>query len=142
MIRCAPILIAAALASCAGARYAEPNTPLPPAVAAPAPVPAASQQLLAPRQPDSDATRAWFEREIELAPRYEPPPPPAPPAETRVVHEYVGDPYCEPRHSTFPINTALGAGIGAIIGNQSGESECGAAIGAGIGFLLDVLPRW
>ena len=40
----------------------------------------------------------------------------------------------------FPINTALGAGIGAIIGNQSGRSGRGALIGGGVGLLLD-LPR-
>lgn len=43
------------------------------------------------------------------------------------------------RHrSTFPVNTVLGAGVGAIIGHQSHHRDRGAAIGAGIGLLLDL----
>ena len=45
------------------------------------------------------------------------------------------------RTSRFPINTALGAGIGAIIGHQRGRRDRGALIGGGIGLLLD-LNRW
>ncbi|MCA8964540.1 MAG: glycine zipper family protein [Planctomycetes bacterium] len=41
----------------------------------------------------------------------------------------------------FPVNTAVGAGLGAIIGHQSGHRDEGAAIGAGIGLLFD-LARW
>ncbi len=40
--------------------------------------------------------------------------------------------------STFPVNTAIGAGLGAIIGRRSHHSGRGAAIGAGIGLLLDL----
>ncbi len=40
--------------------------------------------------------------------------------------------------STFPVNTAIGAGIGAIIGHQSHHRDRGAAIGAGIGLLFDL----
>ena len=49
----------------------------------------------------------------------------------------------QPRYdeTPFPINTALGAGLGAIIGNQSGHSERGAWIGSGVGLLLDI-GRW
>lgn len=43
--------------------------------------------------------------------------------------------------STFPWNTAVGAGLGAVIGHQSGRRDRGAAIGAGIGLLFD-LARW
>ena len=45
------------------------------------------------------------------------------------------------RRSAFPINTLLGAGVGAIIGHQSGRRDRGALIGGGVGLLLD-LPRW
>lgn len=42
------------------------------------------------------------------------------------------------RRSSFPVNTAIGAGLGAIIGHQSGRRDRGAAIGAGIGLLFDL----
>lgn len=47
------------------------------------------------------------------------------------------------REPAFPINTAIGAGIGAIIGNQNGRRARGrgALIGGGIGLLFD-LERW
>lgn len=47
------------------------------------------------------------------------------------------------RGSTFPINTAVGAGIGAIVGNQRWRHGAGrgALIGGGIGLLFD-LHRW
>jgi len=45
------------------------------------------------------------------------------------------------RGSWVPVNTLVGAGIGAIIGNQSGDSDQGALIGGGIGLLMD-LTRW
>ncbi len=45
------------------------------------------------------------------------------------------------RPTAFPINTAVGAGIGAVIGNQRGRSRQGAWIGAGVGLLFD-LGRW
>lgn len=48
-------------------------------------------------------------------------------------------PRCD--ETPFPINTAIGAGLGAIIGNQSGHSERGAWIGSGIGLLFDI-GRW
>ncbi|HLQ36358.1 MAG TPA: YMGG-like glycine zipper-containing protein [Planctomycetota bacterium] len=62
-------------------------------------------------------------------------------------YDSCGRPVYEPRYygyrrgTDFPINTALGAGLGAIIGNQSHRSGRGAAIGAGIGLLFD-LGRW
>ena len=45
-----------------------------------------------------------------------------------------------PRDS-FPINAAVGAGVGAILGHQSGRRDAGALIGGGIGLLFD-LGRW
>jgi hypothetical protein len=45
------------------------------------------------------------------------------------------------RTTAFPVNTAVGAGIGAIIGNQSGNRDRGALIGSGVGLLFD-LGRW
>lgn len=41
----------------------------------------------------------------------------------------------------FPVGTAIGAGVGAIIGHQDGNRGRGALIGSGIGLLLD-LSRW
>lgn len=52
-----------------------------------------------------------------------------------------GSPYAE-RPSTFPVHTAIGAGMGAIIGNQfHHQSGQGAAIGAGVGLLLDLFAH-
>ncbi|MBL8731216.1 MAG: glycine zipper 2TM domain-containing protein [Planctomycetes bacterium] len=75
------------------------------------------------------------------------PEPPAP----EVRYEYVGYPYVvdrghyhhRPRDSWFPVNTVVGAGIGAVIGNQHSRRwrDRGALIGAGYGLLFD-LPRW
>lgn len=59
------------------------------------------------------------------------------------VDYYRGD-YRGRRHSRepfFPINTAIGAGIGAIIGNQSRNRDRGALIGGSLGLLMD-LDRW
>jgi hypothetical protein len=46
-----------------------------------------------------------------------------------------------PRPLPFPFHTVLGAGIGAVIGHQSGQRSAGAWIGGGIGLALD-LQRW
>ena len=45
------------------------------------------------------------------------------------------------RGTRFPVNTVVGAGVGAIIGNQRGRRDRGALIGAGLGLLFD-LNRW
>jgi len=45
------------------------------------------------------------------------------------------------RRNRFPINTAVGAGIGAIIGHQHGRRDRGALIGGSWGLLMD-LSRW
>jgi len=54
-------------------------------------------------------------------------------------HGYGYGHYGYGRHarSTFPLNTALGAGVGAVIGHQSRHRNEGALIGAGLGLLLD-----
>lgn len=49
--------------------------------------------------------------------------------------------YRRARGTRFPVNTAIGAGLGAIIGHQNGRRDKGALIGGGIGLLLD-LNRW
>ncbi len=135
-------------AACSGPRYVERTRPVPPA-----PPPAAQTTTPTVAPMNEDATRAWLDREIELAPVVEPPEPIVQLGE-RVVerpvadHDYSRyphhDPYYRPRyrrHSTFPINTALGAGIGAIIGHQDGHRGEGAWIGGSIGYLLDH-ARW
>ncbi len=43
--------------------------------------------------------------------------------------------------SPFPWSTAVGAGLGAVIGHQSGRRDRGLAWGAGLGLLFD-LDRW
>lgn len=45
------------------------------------------------------------------------------------------------RQTDFPVNTVVGAGIGAIVGHGSKNQGRDIAIGAGIGLLFD-LPRW
>jgi hypothetical protein len=45
------------------------------------------------------------------------------------------------REPFFPVHTAVGAGIGAIIGHQSGHRDRGALIGGSIGLARD-LGRW
>ena len=45
------------------------------------------------------------------------------------------------RGTRFPVNTVVGAGVGAVIGHQRGRRDRGALIGAGLGLLFD-LNRW
>ena len=49
--------------------------------------------------------------------------------------------YRSSRNSRFPVNTVVGAGLGAIIGHQRGRRDRGALIGGSIGLLFD-LSRW
>ena len=49
--------------------------------------------------------------------------------------------YQDRRRGWFPVNTAVGAGIGAVIGHQSGRRDRGALIGGGLGLFLD-MQRW
>jgi len=46
------------------------------------------------------------------------------------------------RRSTFPINTAIGAGVGAIIGHQRGRRDRGALIGGSVGLMFDLMRGW
>ena len=114
----------------------------------------------APQQPSApgpvgttneEATRAWFDRTIEERRTANPSTPPEPIQQIveRTVYVDRGgvgyDQYGQPVYgapasrSTFPVNTALGAGIGAAIGSGSGDCGEGAAIGAGVGLLIDLL---
>ena len=99
------------------------------------------------RQTYEPETKRFLETEID---RRTPPPEP----EVRYVERtvYVDRPYARPyaysypeyrrSHDTFPWNTAWGAGIGAVIGNQHHHhAGRGALIGGGIGLLFD-LARW
>jgi hypothetical protein len=45
------------------------------------------------------------------------------------------------RGGWFPMGTVVGAGIGAVIGNQSGNRGRGAFIGSNVGLLFD-MARW
>ncbi|MFO1054528.1 MAG: glycine zipper family protein [Planctomycetota bacterium] len=98
---------------------------------------------------NEEATRRFLDSEIERRSYVLPAPQPE-----RVVervyepvyvpqyrYEDVGRYEYERYHSRFPWNTAVGAGVGAIIGHQSGHRDRGAAIGAGIGLLFD-MARW
>jgi len=59
------------------------------------------------------------------------------------VDEWSDDVRSQRRHREpwFPVNTAVGAGVGAIIGHQSGRRGRGALIGGSVGLLLD-MTRW
>ena len=146
--------------ACAGPRYAERTPPPPP------PPPQAAQlpprQDLTPLPPVNDAaTKAWLDREIEHNRYVAPPPPPVPAVERLADERQLGyqpadqDPYAyrpyyhygaygrsEPPGTTFPLHTALGAGVGAIIGHQSGHRSEGAWIGGGLGLLMDLGSHW
>jgi hypothetical protein len=163
-------LLSLPFAACAGAQYAERLPTVPPSVpqaSQPARLAPTQQQLVRTGPADSEATRAWLDGEIERN-RYVPPPPP-PRVERRVVerevvvrreyvpvrryydawdsceYDYDRGVYVETRsrrpQPTFPWHTAVGAGLGAVIGHQSGHRSEGAWIGAGYGLLLDI-ARW
>lgn len=139
-----------------------------PAAAPAAAKPQVLQPQRAVPQTDEAATRAWLDRTIEERRAALPDQPPEPIYRTvtverpvyvdRTVYAYpgyhggyvygygydaCGEPIyrtCYPARceSTFPIHTALGAGVGAIIGYQSHRAGQGAWIGAGVGLLLDL----
>jgi Glycine-zipper domain len=50
--------------------------------------------------------------------------------------------YRERRAGWFPVGTVVGAGVGAVIGNQSGRRGRGAWIGGGLGLLFDLNRTW
>jgi hypothetical protein len=128
--------------------------------------PQAPQASPPPQQTNEEATRAWLDRTIEERRNANLPPEPLP-QQTVERTVYVDRPYPEgdtgygysydrsgqlvygqyssPGYGynpSFPIHTALGAGVGAVIGNQfHHQSGRGAAIGAGVGLLLD-LAHW
>ncbi|MBK8099905.1 MAG: glycine zipper 2TM domain-containing protein [Planctomycetes bacterium] len=120
---------------------------------------------------DEAATQAWLQQQIERRRAENPEPEPIYRYVEQIVEHpvyverpvYPSDPYSyrglgwdecgepvyvarrrwhhAPDCSPFPIHTALGAGIGAIIGHQSHHRDRGALIGGGLGLLLD-LGRW
>lgn len=111
---------------------------------------------------DEDATREFLEEQIERreaeGPITEPPPPETVYVEVprhydhyryRYPGSYYGYGYGYPntyyrrhRGREFSLgNTLFGAGLGAIIGHQSGHRDRGAAIGAGFGLLMDLADR-
>jgi len=103
---------------------------------------------------NEEATRAWLDRTIEMRRTANPDVPPVPMQETVYVdrpiyhqgypvngYDAYGQPVYYPQsqpYTTFPINTLLGAGVGAVIGHQSHHQSEGAWIGAGAGLLLDL----
>jgi hypothetical protein len=114
---------------------------------------------------NEQATQQWLQQQIEERNARNPEQPPAPIYQTvehttyvdRPVYSqdqnyddrgqpvygspYYGNPYYG-HPSTFPVHTAIGAGMGAIIGNQfHHQSGQGAAIGAGVGLLLDLFAH-
>ena len=52
------------------------------------------------------------------------------------------DRYQPRRRGWFPVGTVVGAGVGAVIGNQSGRRGRGAWIGGGLGLLFDINRTW
>lgn len=153
------------LGACQGPGWATPTPiqPVPPAVHAPVVQPRQApvqQQAPRPSTTNEAATNAWLDQQIERN-RYVPPPPPAqpvvtpPPAPEPQVVYVEGDPYYRPIYyyghrydyrpapaTTFPLHTAVGAGLGAIIGHQSGHKGEGAWIGGGLGLLMDLSTHW
>lgn len=106
-----------------------------------------------------DATNAWLQRTIEERRRAAPDEPPVPLQVERTVYVdrpvygyggpgYGYDAWGEPVYhaydrgyeTPFPVNTLVGAGIGAAFSGCGDHGE-GAAIGAGIGLMFD-LARW
>ena len=151
------------LAACSSPEYAMrvPQSPAPAMPLAPTTAPRPAPPAIAPAT-DEAATRAWLDQEIERN-RYVPPPPPVEEREpvadagriSQVVSDPRYDPYYQPyyrygpryesppsRGTTFPLNTAVGAGIGAIIGHQSGHRGQGAWIGGSLGLLMDLSSHW
>ena len=146
-----------AAAACAGPRHAQRTKPVAAVRSAPT---AARPHLATPLH--EDATKAWLDGEIERAPRGEPPAPMVQIVEKPVYVSEPYDPYWNQYsyggyqtpyysrygyrsyhlRSTFPVGTALGAGIGAIIGHQSGHRGRGAWIGSGVGYLFDFGRHW
>ncbi|MHC5064643.1 MAG: glycine zipper family protein [Planctomycetota bacterium] len=122
--------------SCQGAPAVKRAT-VPPANLPPAVVSVRDQ----PVYENEEATQDFLQLQIDRSTEVKPPEEPAVRAFERTVYvDQYGDSRPSPvRRSTFPIQTAIGAGVGAIIGHQSGDRGEGAAIGAGVGLLLDFM---
>jgi hypothetical protein len=148
-------------AACAGPQFAERTRPIAPA----APATGARPEQRSATPIDEQATRAWLDQAIERAPRVEPPVPIVRVERVEHVverpvyvrepldpywHQYdyggyaypASRPYDYHRRTTFPAGTVLGAGLGAIIGHQSGHRGRGAWIGGSLGYLFDLGSRW
>lgn len=146
-----------------------PRAAVPPATR-PEPVvdqrPPAAQRSVQ-RAEDEAATDAWLERAAEEARQRNPDTPPVPLQVERVVerpvyvdrwggyrsvyydgygYDVYGNPVYVERYARrdpfggFPINTAIGAGIGSAVGRRGRRTES-ALIGAGIGLMFD-MARW
>jgi len=144
-------------AACSSPEYARrmPHSPAPAMPLARTSPPPSALPSGAPST-DEAATRAWLDEEIERH-RYVPPPveesePVADAARTvQVGSDPRYDPYYQygpryespPSHgTTFPLNTVVGAGLGAVIGHQSGNRGQGAWIGGSLGLLVDLTSHW
>ena len=106
----------------------------PPVVRPPTPEPNAARPAAPVYRSFVERVEVPVERVVEVAP----------PARTYDV--YVEDPSrrSAPRRrasNPFPVQTAIGAGVGAVLGHQAGRRDAGALIGGGIGLLFD-LGRW
>lgn len=83
--------------------------------------------------------RAVVVEEVESAPA-----PPSAAAPAYDVYQGYLERRGRPRRrapNPFPVNAAVGAGLGAVLGHQAGRRDEGALIGGGIGLLFD-LGRW
>ena len=110
---------------------------------------ARAQDPTPPAATDEAATNRFLDTEIERRRTVQAVPEPTyvvervyePVYVDRVEYRDVGSWEYRQYRSRFPWNTAVGAGLGAIIGHQSGRRDRGAAIGAGVGLLFDI-ARW
>jgi hypothetical protein len=163
VLRIGLLASSAALAACAGSRPL-PRVAPPPPVALELAAPAAPQRRMEPPSADADeaATSRWLAEAIERERRERPNLPPVPLQQTVYVERPVwqeriygpgydefGAPVYgyEPwqrndwRTTPFPVNTLIGATVGAYTGHGGHSRSRDIAIGAGIGLLFD-LARW
>ncbi len=131
------------LCACSGPSHVQMTPVPPPRYDRPA-VPR-DQPKTPPAEFSDEAADEFLKSEIERKTALEP----KPAVVERVV--YVREPTRQEREyeqeyrreherykSKFPWHTAAGAGLGAVIGHQSGRRDEGALIGAGVGFLMDL----
>lgn len=123
------------LCACQGAPAVK-RVDIPPANLPPAAAPSQRTVIME----NEEATQDFLQLQIERSSDVKPPVEPKVQIVERTVYvDSYGDARPRGPRSTFPIQTAIGAGVGAIIGNQSGDRGEGAAIGAGVGLLLDFM---